>query len=261
MDNSEQQELKHTHITQEESIEKYRMLVEGIHDYAIFTIDPLGYIESWNPGAIRMKQYTSEEAIGSHFSMLYPDRERKLNEPMDHLHVALLEGSYRGEGMRRKKNGDLFLANVYIRPIFLEGKHIGFAKVVENLDEKNKLQDEFDLTKGAVKDLKVERELRERFVSTLTHDLRTPLAIARGSAEMILRRPEKAEKNIKRILDSIDRTDNMIKDLLDANQITVGNEIHLNFSHFDIVPIVREIAENFMLTAHIKVRVIDPEKS
>jgi len=79
---------------------RFRNLVEGVKDYAIFTVDPSGVITSWNPGAERMKGHTAQEAIGAHFSMLYPEEGRRRDEPMAHLRAAKIEGRFRGEGMR-----------------------------------------------------------------------------------------------------------------------------------------------------------------
>lgn len=231
----------------QESEQRYRTLVNGITDYAVFTLDPNGYITSWNPGAIRIKEYSTEEAIGSHFSMLYPKDARDRNEPMDHLHTALIEGSFRGEGLRQTKSGKLFLADVYIRPIYIHDRHIGFAKVVSNLDEQNLLIQEVDIGRKEVSELKHERELREQFISTLTHDLRNPLAAAKLALGMLLKHPDQMEKNIKRISDSIDRTDKMIKDLLDANRIKRGRSIPLKLESSDMIQILEESIETFRL--------------
>jgi PAS domain S-box-containing protein len=233
----------------QESEQRYRTLVEGITDYAVFTLDPRGFITSWNPGAVKMKGYTSEEAVGSHFSMLYPEAAKERNEPMEHLHAALIEGSFRGEGLRITKQGQQFLADVYIRPIYTNNKLIGFAKVVSNLDEQKKLIQEVDIGRKEVSELKMERELREQFISTLSHDLRNPLAAAKLALDMIKKTPEDLDENIDRVKKLIDRTDKMIRDLLDANRIKVGKEIPLNIEFSDMIQIVKESIETFSATS------------
>ncbi|MEO5968420.1 MAG: PAS domain-containing protein, partial [Bdellovibrionia bacterium] len=109
----------------DESIEKeraqveetFRHLVEGVKDYAIFTLDTKGFITTWNTGAVRMKQYTVAEAVGQHYSMLYPEEGKLRNEPINHLKIAAINGRFRGEGLRVKKSGETFLADVLITPI------------------------------------------------------------------------------------------------------------------------------------------------
>lgn len=231
-----------------ESEERYRTLVEGVEDYAVFTIDTTGVITSWNPGAERMKGYNFKEAIGHHFSMLYPDEGKKKNEPMHHLHVALIEGRYRGEGLRRRKNGELFLADVYIRPIFQDGKHLGFAKIVSDLTERNKLMQEANISNSVIVDLKSEKEQRSNFVLTLSHDLRGPLSVARAAVELVgknLESPAKARRYIEKSLRSIDRVNRMIGDLLDANRIMGGKMPALKLQRWDLVRKVENVCDDF----------------
>src|SRR5687768_11368340 len=85
------------------ALKLHELLVESVKDYAIFAVDPNGYITTWNPGCTRLKQFTPEDALGHHFEMLYPPEGRLRNEPMDHLRSALIEGRFRGEGLRIKK--------------------------------------------------------------------------------------------------------------------------------------------------------------
>src|SRR5688500_18305607 len=97
--------------------EDFRLLVDAVEDFAILTLDPRGIIRSWNPGAQRMKGYTRDEAIGRHFSMLYPPDALRRGEPMKNLGIAADVGRFRAEGLRVRKSGELFLADVLIVPI------------------------------------------------------------------------------------------------------------------------------------------------
>jgi PAS domain S-box-containing protein len=235
-------------IISHENEERYKTLVEGLDDYAVFTVNPKGVITSWNPGAARMKGYTSEEVIGRHFSLLYPELGVQKHEPMDHLHTALIEGRFRGEGMRRRKNGELFLADVYIRPIYKDGKHLGFAKVVADVTERNKLIQATNVSKAVIGDLNSEKEQRQNFVMTLTHDLRGPISIVRAAAELLKRHmdpSDKLQKLVDKILHSIDRTNNMIGDLLDANRITAGEELTLKIHDWDLVRLMKNVCDDF----------------
>ncbi|MFL5414666.1 MAG: PAS domain S-box protein, partial [Myxococcales bacterium] len=167
--------------------ERFAQFVEAVRDYAIFTVSPEGNITGWNAGAQRMKQYKPEEVLGQHFSMLYPEEGRRRDEPMAHLKAAAVEGRFRGEGVRLRKNGEHFLADVSITPIYAEQKLRGFCKVVQDLTERNLLMQERDLSRGEADRLRIEAEYRERFVQMLTHDLRSPLSTAKASAGLIAR--------------------------------------------------------------------------
>jgi PAS domain S-box-containing protein len=228
------------------SEERFRTIVEVVKDYAIFTLDPGGYITSWNTGAERMKGYQADEAIGQHFSMLYPEDGQRRDEPMNHLRVAAAEGRYRGEGLRIRKNGDLYIADVSITPIYEDGQLQGFTKVVQDLTERNLLMQERDLTRAHAAWLEAETEYRKRFVATLTHDLRSPLSAAKSAAQMIARSPSDQDKVLtwaQRIADAVDRTDRMISDLLDASRLEAGGRLALKFERFDLAQMARAFCE------------------
>jgi PAS domain S-box-containing protein len=228
------------------SEQRFAQFVEAVKDYAIFTIDPDGVITSWNTGAERMKQYRPEEAIGQHFSMLYPHEGRRRDEPMGHLRTAAAEGRFRGEGMRVRKNGEHFLADVSITPIYEQGELSGFCKVVQDLTERNLLMQERDLSRTEAERLRIEAEYRDRFVQTLTHDLRSPLSAAKSAAALIARAPTDEHKVrgwAHRISDAIDRSDRMISDLLDAARLQIGERLSLNVTHCDLRRICEDASD------------------
>lgn len=176
------------------SEERFRHFVESVKDYAIFTLDPSGTITTWNVGCVRMKQYAVEEAIGQNFAMLYPEEGIRRDEPGAHLRAAAIEGRFRGEGVRVRKSGDQFLADVCITPIY-EGETLaGYTKVVQDLTERNLLMQERDLSRSNAERMRIETEYRDRFVTAVTHDIRTPLSAAKSAAELILRAPENKRK-------------------------------------------------------------------
>lgn len=235
-----------------EAEQYHHLLLEAVQDYAIFTISPDGLITTWNPGCVHMKQYTADEVIGRPYEMLYPPEGRRRNEPGDHLRIALLEGHYRGEGVRQKKDGTQFLADVNIVPMFLEGVHVGFGKVVQNVDERKRLVQERDLSRSEAETLRVEQALRDAFVATLTHDLRTPLTAARMSAQLIARKPENVDNTRKlagRIMANCERMDTMIRNLLDAGRIKAGEPIRVEIAECDLTEIAFRVCED-LITIH-----------
>jgi PAS domain S-box-containing protein len=124
------------------SEERFRMLVEGVHDYAIFLLDPTGHIATWNVGAQRIKGYTADEIIGHHFSEFYPAEARERNWPQRELEEALRLGRFEDEGWRVRKDGSLFWANVVITPLRdHEGVHRGFSKITRDLTERREQEE------------------------------------------------------------------------------------------------------------------------
>src|SRR5688500_15296546 len=120
----------------------FRLFVESVEDYAIFMLDPEGYIVSWNRGAQRAKGYTDEEIIGRHFSTFYTPEDLERDHPTFELRHARKHGRYEEEGWRLRKDGTRFWANVVITAVRDEtGELIGFGKVTRNLTER-RIQEE-----------------------------------------------------------------------------------------------------------------------
>ncbi|NCD70842.1 sensor histidine kinase [Mucilaginibacter agri] len=119
-----------------------QLLVASVKDYAIFMIDPQGYIMSWNQGAERTKGYTEEEAIGRHISIFYTPEDQVKGAPMHNLALALKHGSHESEGWRVRKDGSKFWADVVFTPLYDDNhKHIGFAKVTRDITERKQEED------------------------------------------------------------------------------------------------------------------------
>jgi PAS domain S-box-containing protein len=87
---------------------RFRMLVEGVIDYAIYMLDPSGIIINWNAGAERLKGYSSEEIVGQHFSRFYSAEDRQAGLPGRVLDIAQREGRFEAEGWRLRKDGSRF---------------------------------------------------------------------------------------------------------------------------------------------------------
>ena len=120
-----------------ESEERFRLIVQGIRDYAIFMLDPLGNIATWNEGAERLKGYRPREIIGQHFSRFYPPEDIAAGKPQRELEIAVRDGRYEEEGWRLRKDGTRFWANVLITRLRNKtGELIGFAKITRDLTER-----------------------------------------------------------------------------------------------------------------------------
>ncbi|CDX23549.1 FOG: PAS/PAC domain protein [Mesorhizobium plurifarium] len=120
-----------------QSERRFRILVDGVTDYAIYMLDPSGMITNWNVGAERLKGYTAEEIVGQHFSKFYTREERAKGTPLRVLEAAMQNGRYEGEGWRVRKDGSRFWASVVVTPIHNEaGQLEGFAKVTRDITER-----------------------------------------------------------------------------------------------------------------------------
>ena len=116
---------------------RFQVLVDSIQDYAIYILDPSGFVVSWNNGAQRIKGYTAQEIEGKHFSRFYTPDDNRINKPMQNLEVAATKGRYEDESLRVRKDGSNFWANVVITAIRDDsGNLTGFAKVVRDITER-----------------------------------------------------------------------------------------------------------------------------
>jgi PAS domain S-box-containing protein len=120
-----------------QSEERLQLLIESIQDYAIYILDPNGFVVSWNSGAQRIKGYTATEIIGKNFSCFYTTDDLRINKPKRNLEIAAAKGRYEDESLRVRKDGSIFWANVLITAIRDDsGNLTGFAKVVRDITER-----------------------------------------------------------------------------------------------------------------------------
>jgi PAS domain S-box-containing protein len=130
-------EKKQDEVELRQTEERFRLMVEGVKEYAIFLLDPHGNISTWNDGAKRIKGWSANEVIGKHFSTFYTSEDLESKKPERELKIAIATGKYEEEGWRVRKNGSVFWANVVITALFNEqNKLIGFSKVTRDLTER-----------------------------------------------------------------------------------------------------------------------------
>jgi PAS domain S-box-containing protein len=121
---------------------RYELLVDAVVDYAIYMLDPEGYITTWNRGAERLKGYTAEEIIGSHFSRFFSDEQRADGKPWHALRIAAKYGRFEEENWRVRKDGSRFWALAVLDAIHDEhGQLIGFAKITRDMSERQRAQE------------------------------------------------------------------------------------------------------------------------
>ena len=255
-----------------ESEEMFRLLVESVRDYAIFMLDPDGYIVSWNRGAERVKQYTAEEIIGKHFSIFYPAEDLANEKPARELAIAIREGRVEDEGWRLRKDGTRFWANVVITAVFdHKGRLRGFAKVTRDITARRDAEE----TRRALLEqrearLQAEEEKRhaesgfrvaqeanrakDEFLMTLSHELRTPMTAILGWARM-LPNMQPGEPTFRDAVAAIARSAQLqarlIDDVLDVSRIVSG-KLRLRIETVDIVPVLQAAVDSVMQSAAAK---------
>jgi PAS domain S-box-containing protein len=121
--------------------ELFRLLVEGVQEYAIYMLNIEGIVTTWNSGAQRIKGYRAEEILGKHFSCFFEQKDIQAGKPVRALEIAAAEGRYEEENLRVRKDGSVFWANVLITPLYdSRGQLKGFAKVVRDITERKEAE-------------------------------------------------------------------------------------------------------------------------
>ena len=168
-----------------ESEERFRLLIEGVREYAIFQLDTDGNVVSWNAGAQRLKGYNSREIIGQHFSVFYPQEDLMNDKPREILARAARHGQTEDEGWRVRKDGSRFWANVVITALRDSNGHLlGFAKLTRDTTE-NRERAEALTKANELLELRVEQ--RTAVLTRVNHEMRTEIA-ERQHAEEELRK-------------------------------------------------------------------------
>ncbi len=189
-----------------DSEQRFRLLVQGVRDYAIYMLDPEGNVTNWNAGAGAIKGYSADEIIGQHFSRFYTEEDRARGEHRTALETALREGKYEKEALRVRKDGSLFWANVVIDPIYDEtGRHVGFAKITRDVSDRKRAEEELEEARAASAQAKKLQALGE-LTGGIAHDFNNLLTVIAGSSEILLKRPDMPEEKRKRYLEAIVET-------------------------------------------------------
>ena len=173
-----------------ESEEYFRLVVANVTTYAILTLDPEGYVITWNDGAERIKGYSADEIIGKHFSCFYRQEDIDAGRPGAELEVASTEGRCEDEGWRVRKDGAFFWANVVVTAMRgADGHLIGFSKVTRDLTERKRAEEDIrNLNHNLqqhVAELTVANREFDAFTYSLAHDLRAPLRHIHGFATIL----------------------------------------------------------------------------
>lgn len=259
------------------SEERFRLLVEGVLDYAIYMLDPKGHVTTWNLGAARMKGYSAAEILGRHFSVFFSAKDIAANKPTKELATAAREGRFEEEGWRARRDGSLFWANVVVTPLRNDqGELLGFSKVTRDLSGRREAeaierklvreQAAREAAQASAKQLRDSEEealasaraaeeaarraeeanrVKDEFLATVSHELRTPLNAILGYASLNLSRtlrgsPE--QKAFAVIHRNAEAQAKLIEDILDVSRIITG-KMRLDVKRTNLMRLVNEAVD------------------
>ena len=171
-----------------ESERRFRLLVQGVTDYALFMLDTKGCVTNWNTGAQRIHQYATDEIIGVHFSRFYPEEEQLRGEPARALRVASYEGKHRAEGWQVRRDETAFWASVVIEAIRDEnGALVGYAKITRDITERREAQLALERAQGQLAQSQ-KMEALGQLTGSIAHDFNNLLMIMSGYAQILRRK-------------------------------------------------------------------------
>jgi len=261
------------------SEERFRLLVEGVSEYAIFMLDTNGKIATWNVGAQRIKGYTADEIIGRHLSVFYPPDVADSGWPDYELKQAAEKGSFVDNGWRVRKDGTRLWANVTITALRdAAGRLLGYAKLTRDLTESRRVaamelanverEQLLDAERSARMAAQRATRVKDEFLATLSHELRTPLSAILGWTQILLKGQASSAVDQRRAIEVIDRNARaqvqLIDDLLDLSRIMAG-KIRLDLQQVSMPEIVQAAVDSAMpLAAAKQIRLrslLDPSRT
>ena len=218
-----------------QSEERFRLMVEGVVDYAIYMLDAEGVVTSWNAGAQRIKGYAREDIMGKHFSRFYPPGDLENGKPWEELAIARRIGRTEDEGWRVRKDGSRFWARTVLTALHDEQGHLrGFAKVTQDLTDRRHAQDLEQATRNMTE-----------FIAVLAHELRNPLAPIRNAVHLMGKTPadDPSQKTLRELVDRQSRhLARIVDDILDIARITRGS-LAIERERVDIADAARRAIE------------------
>lgn len=235
--------------TLQQSEERYRLLVEGVTDYAIFILNPQGYIQSWTFGAERILGYQEAEVIGQPFSLLFTKDAVQEGIPEKVLREAS-QGISKENRWHMRKDKTCFWAHCVITALWDEAGNLrGYSKIMQDITARREAEEErnqlLEREQLARREAESANRAKDEFLAILSHELRTPLTAITGWAEM-LRSGKLDSTKTKIALETIERNatlqTQLVEDLLDISRIIRG-DLWLDNKPVDLVEVIQEAIE------------------
>ncbi|WP_017314134.1 ATP-binding response regulator [Mastigocladopsis repens] len=233
-----------------QSEERYRLLIEGVTNYAIFMLGPNGHFVSWNIGAERILGYQDAEIIGQPFERIFTPEAIERGQPEQVLRTAVAEGFSKENRWHIRKDGTHFWAQCVLTPLRDENGNLrGFSKIMQDITERKLAEEERNQLLLREQAARAQAEAANRskddFLAIVSHELRTPMTAILGWAGM-LQTGMLDEDRVRDAIETIERNANLqmqlIEDLLDISRIVQGN-LSLNFSSINLVEVIADAIE------------------
>src|SRR5437773_6252901 len=226
-----------------DTAEQFHILVDSVEEYAIYMLDASGNIVTWNTGAQKIKGYTAEEIVGKNFACFYTADDVAAGKPQRNLREAARRGYIRDQGLRVRKDGSTFEAEVVLTALRDgTGKIRGFSKVTRDITDQIRAR-EFEAEKIAAQKAS---KAKDDFLAALSHELRTPLTPALAAATYLQDNAEKLPPEFAEDVEIIKRNvqlqARLIDDLLDLTRIARG-KLHLELEDCDAHTMIENALE------------------
>ncbi|MGA9257175.1 MAG: PocR ligand-binding domain-containing protein, partial [Candidatus Sulfotelmatobacter sp.] len=229
---------------------RFRLLVEGVRDHALFTMDPTGRVTSWNGGAERLLGYAEAEIMGRNFSCIFTREDIQNRVPEKQLNKALEAGRAENEGWRVRGNRNQFWANVNITALDDAGLARGFAIIVHDVTERRKVA-------TVLEEARRERAcLQEKLLSHVSHELRTPLTAIYLFTTNLLDgihgdlTPDQHE-HLTFALDNVKQLKSMVGDLLDITRVET-HKLTVEPQHLGLAKLIDDVLSTCLTNAAVK---------
>ena len=233
--------------------EFYSQIIDSLQDYSIFTLDKELIINSWNSGATKIFQYTTEEIIGKHFDIIFTEEDKESGIPKKEIDTALKEGRATDNRWHICKDKSTFYAYGLVFPLTgIDGEMLGYVKILRDLTERKKSE---DAIKVYIKELEELNTHKESVLAILSHDLRSPLGGIIGASEYLSKNLDKMESvKVKEMLTLLNKaaTDelSMLDYLVEWARIKYATEVFSPLK-IDLIQYVKKVFDTLNQTAAV----------
>ncbi|HLO51429.1 MAG TPA: PAS domain S-box protein, partial [Kamptonema sp.] len=249
---------KQAELAQQQSEERFRLLLENVKDYAIFFLDTQGRIIRWSTGAQRILGYQEAEVLGQPASIIFTPEDLASGIDKQELEQALAEGQAEEERWHIRKDGSRFWASGIVTSLQDEAGLRGFAKIMRDFTERKQTEDEraqlLLREQNARTQAETANRMKDEFLATLSHELRSPLNAMLGWLRLLNTRKFN-EKTTAKAMETIERSAKaqaqLVEDLLDVSRIIQG-KVRLNVRPVELVPIIEAALETMRPAAEAK---------
>ncbi|MCG3114040.1 MAG: ATP-binding protein [Candidatus Manganitrophus sp. SB1] len=253
------EEARHNEETRRQSEERFRLLVDGARDYAIFMLDAAGRVINWNAGAERIQVYQAEEILGKPISHIYLPEQVRQGRPDKALQIAATEGRFEEEDWRMRKDGSIFWALMVVTALRdASGGLSGYSVVMRDITERKRAEEERNdlLIREQKARLEAEEANRSKdeFLAMISHEIRTPLNAILGYSQLLgsgMFNEEQAARAIESIERNAKAQAQLVEDLLDVSRIITG-KLRLHPRPIDLIEVIEAAVDTVQPAADAK---------